>query len=108
MITIDDFAKVEIKIGTILSVEEIEGSDKLLKLQVDFGEESPRQVLSGIKTWFKPEDLTNQQAAFVTNLEPRQMMGLQSQAMILASHIGEEPPVLLGPQTETTPGAKIR
>lgn len=108
MITIDDFAKVEIKIGTILSVEEIAGSDKLLKLMVDLGEESPQQVLSGIKAWFRPEDLVNQQAAFVTNLEPRQMMGLQSQAMILASHLGDEAPVLLGPKISTTPGAKIR
>lgn len=49
MITIDDFAKIDLRVGTILEAEEIEGSDKLLKLQVDFGEEKPRQVLSGIK-----------------------------------------------------------
>lgn len=108
MITIDDFAKIEIKIGTILSAEEIEGSDKLLKLSVDFGEDSPRQVLSGIKAWYSPTDLIEQQAAFVTNLEPRQIMGLESQAMILASHTADKPPVLLGPKTPTTSGAKIR
>lgn len=108
MINIDDFSKIEIKIGTILSAEEIDGSDKLLRLQVDFGEDTPRQVLSGIKAWFSPSDLVNQQAAFVTNLEPRQIMGLQSQAMILASHLGDEPPVLLGPKSPTTPGSKIR
>lgn len=115
MINIEDFSKIEIKIGTILSAEEIEGSDKLIKLSVDFGEDPSassgrdhRQVLSGIKAWYKPEDLTGQQAAFVTNLEPRQMMSLESEAMILASHIADEPPILLGPKTPTTPGAKIR
>lgn len=107
-ITIDDFSKIEIKIGTIISAEEIDGSDKLIKLQVDFGEDTPRQVLSGIKAWFNPTDLVDQQAAFVTNLKPRQMMGLESEAMILASHIGDEAPVLLGPKSPTSPGAKIR
>ena len=56
MVTIDDFGKLEFKIGTVLEVEEIEASDKLLKLIVDFGEENPRQVLSGIKQHHKPEE----------------------------------------------------
>ena len=84
MITIDDFKKVEIKIGEILSVENIEGSDKLLKLKVNFGTEE-RQVLSGIKAYFPdPHALVGKRCPFVTNLEPRMMMGLESQAMILA------------------------
>lgn len=84
MITIDDFKKVEIKIGEILSVENIEGSDKLLKLKVNFGTEE-RQVLSGIKAYFPdPQQLVGKRCPFVTNLEPRIMMGLESQAMILA------------------------
>lgn len=106
MITIEDFKKVEMKIGKILEVEEIEGSDKLLKLKVDFGEESPRQVLSGIKAWYKPEDLAGKQACFVTNLEPRQMMGLESQAMIMA--VGNESPVLIVPNNEVSLGSSIR
>ena len=86
MITIEDFQKVEIKAGKILSVEVIEGSDKLLKLSVDFGEENPRQVVSGIKKYFPdPQTLVGTTCAFITNLEPRQIMGLESQAMILAS-----------------------
>lgn len=108
MINIDDFTKVEITIGTILQVEEIAGSDKLLRLVVDFGEDQPRQVLSGIKAWYSPDQLVNTQAAFVTNLQPRQMMGLESQAMILASHVEGQPPIILAPKSATNPGAKIR
>jgi methionyl-tRNA synthetase len=86
MITFDEFAKVEITIGKILSAEPVEGSEKLLKLSVDFGEENPRQVVSGIAKYFP--DLTlliGSTHPFVTNLEPRMIMGLESQAMILAA-----------------------
>ena len=85
-ISIDDFKKVEIRIGHIMSAEPISGSEKLLKLSVNFGEEVPRQVLSGIATHFPdPQALIDKKCAFVTNLAPRQMMGLESQAMILAT-----------------------
>ena len=84
-ITIDDFAKIEIKAGKIISAEKIENSEKLLKLSVDFGEETPRQVLSGISKFFPNEgDLVGKTCSFVTNLVPREMMGMESQAMILA------------------------
>ncbi len=106
MINIEDLAKVEIKLGRILSVEEIEGSEKLYKLSVDFGEEIPRQVLSGIKKYFEKDFLLNKQFAFVTNLEPRKMMGLESQAMILAT--GEESLALLSPTTEMPNGSQMR
>ena len=86
MITIEDFAKVEMKIGEILSVELIPESEKLLRLSVNFGEEHPRQVLSGISKYFpEPHILVGKRCAFVTNLAPRMMMGLESQAMILAT-----------------------
>ena len=91
MITIDEFKKVEVRAGKILSVEEIEGSDKLLKLSVDFGSASAegyggiKQILSGIKRYFSDtQELVGTTCAFVTNLEPRQMMGLESQGMIMA------------------------
>lgn len=84
-IPIDDFKKVEIKIGKILAVEIIPESEKLLKLSVDFGEEEPRQILSGIKNYFEdPQVLVGRLCPFVTNLEPRKMMGLESNGMILA------------------------
>lgn len=107
MISIDDFAKVEIKVGTVLEAEFIEGSDKLLKLKVDLGEEESRQVLSGIKQWYKPEQLIGKQFVFVSNLEPRMMMGLESQAMIMAAGT-EKKPVLLKPASKVPPGTKVR
>jgi len=67
MITIDDFIKVELKVGTVLEASEIEGSDKLLKLKVDLGEKKPRQILSGIKKWYKSEKLIGKQFIFVAN-----------------------------------------
>src|SRR3989344_2465454 len=85
-INIEDFKKVEMKIGEILSAEAIEGSEKLLKLRVDFAEEKPRQVLTGIARYFPdPAVLVGKKCAFVINLPPREMMGLESQAMILAA-----------------------
>jgi methionyl-tRNA synthetase len=90
MISIDDFKKVEITVGKILSAEFIEGSEKLLKLSVDFGEERPRQVVSGIRKYFaEPETLIGVKCGFVTNLEPRPLMGLVSEAMILAASTDE-------------------
>lgn len=170
MITIDDFAKLEFKVGTVISAEEIEGSEKLLKLRVDFGpkvqnldivtleeqqnvtssqqdstdrisaqvfdseegaleaqtrraeihtnnsssnnseseeQNDIRQILSGIKQWFKPEDLVGKQFVFITNLAPRKMMGLESQGMIMAAE-GEDRPAPLTPIEKVPNGSKIR
>ena len=106
-ISIDDFKKVEITVGEILSAEPIEGSDKLLKLRVNFGSEE-RQVLSGIAKFFPaPQDLVGKRCLFVTNLAPRQMMGLESQAMILAAGgEGEEPFILF--ETSAPAGTRAR
>lgn len=91
-INYDDFKKVEIRIGQILTVESIENSDKLLKLSVDFAEEVPRQIISGISKYFpEPQVLINKKCAFVTNLEPRSLMGLESNGMILAVGGGDKP-----------------
>jgi methionyl-tRNA synthetase len=85
LIKFDDFSKVDIRIGTVISAEEIEGSEKLLKLIVDFGDIGKKQILSGIKEWYSPNDLVEKQLPFVVNIEPRKMMGLESQGMILAA-----------------------
>lgn len=89
----EDWKKVEIKIGKILSAEKIEKSEKLLKLSVDFAEVSgPRQIVSGIAKYFPNEvDLVGKKCAFVTNLEPKPLMGLESNGMILAVGGGDEP-----------------
>lgn len=85
-ITYDDFAKLEIKLGTIKAVEVVEGADKLLRLEVDFGEEEVRQILSGIREYFEVEQtLVGKQCPFITNLAPRTIRGFESNGMILAA-----------------------
>lgn len=105
--TIDDFAKIEIRIGTILTAEYIEGSDKLLKLSVDFAEAEPRQILSGIRKYYELEQLIGKQCPFVVNLEPRKMRGLYSNGMILAARTGEDGLALLHPNMGTDNGAHV-
>lgn len=106
MITIDDFGKLEFKVGTVLEAYDIEQSERLLRLIVDVGEEKPRQILSGIKQHYSPDDLVGRQFVFITNLEPRMMMGLESNGMILAAD-GEKPVPLI-PQEKVPSGSKIR
>ena len=84
-ITIDEFKKLEIRIGHILSVEKVPDTEKLLKLSVDFGDETPRQIVSGIAGFFPDtQTLVGKKCAFAYNLEPRTIRGLESQGMILA------------------------
>jgi methionyl-tRNA synthetase len=86
MISIDEFAKIEVRVGTVKTAERVPDTDKLLRLMVDFGEESgPRQIISGINAYVnEPEDLIEKQLAFVTNLEPRTIRGLESNGMLFA------------------------
>ncbi len=104
--TIDEFQKVELKVGRIKEAERVEGSEKLLKLQVDLGTET-RQVLSGIAKAYAPEDLLGKDVVLVTNLDPRAMMGMESQGMILAAHGEGGEPVVLAPLKEVAPGSII-
>jgi methionine--tRNA ligase beta chain len=105
MITYDDFAKLEIKIGTILSAEKVEGADKLLKLQINLGDEE-RQVVAGIAEWYSPEELVGKQVPVLANLEPRKLRGVESQGMILAA--GDKTAVLLHPEKKVSNGAKVK
>ncbi len=87
MISIDHFHSVEMRMGRILTAERVPDTDKLLKLSVDFGEERPRQVISGIALYVPDlEKLIGRTCPFVTNLEPRTIRGLASEAMIVAVH----------------------
>lgn len=83
IITIDDFIKVKLIVGTILECEPVKGSNKLYKLSVDMGKLGKKQVLAGVAKFFKPEDLIGKQGAYVQNLKPRKLMGLESQGMML-------------------------
>jgi methionyl-tRNA synthetase len=106
-ISYDDFAKLEIKIGTITSVEVVEGADRLLKLTVDVAEEELRQIVSGIREYFEDIDsLVGKQCPFLTNLEPRTIRGLESQGMILAGGI-DDTFTLLHPGNKVPAGTKI-
>lgn len=137
MASIEEFKAIEMRVGTILSAERIEGADKLLRLMVDFGprtrpaietqgesvshEDAPggveagatpedrevRQILSGIAQWYKPEDLIGKQCPFVTNLAPRVIRGHESNGMILAVGVGESA-VLLHPDKPIEPGSALR
>ena len=85
MISIEDFKKIDIAVGKILSAEKVPETDKLLKLSVDMGEEKPRQIISGISLYFPDcSVLVGKKCMFVANLEPRIIRGLESQGMILA------------------------
>lgn len=105
--TIDDFQKIEIRLGTVLSIAVVEGADKLYILQVDLGEEKPRQILSGIREFVKEEELLNKQFPFVTNLAPRMLRGHESQGMILAGS-DESGLALLNPTKQLVNGTRLR
>ena len=104
----DDFAKLTIVVGTITAVEEVPDSNKLLKLTVDVGEETPRQILSGIKKYFAdPQTLVGVQTPFLINLETKVIAGLESQGMILAAS-SDTAFSLLTLSEALPPGSKIR
>lgn len=113
IISFDDFKKIEIRIGKILVAERVEGSDKLMRLEVDFGEEvapnlpAGRQVIAGIAQFYAPEALIGKECPFAYNLAPRVLKGLESQGMILCPS-DEAGPVLLHPDKEVPPGSLIK
>lgn len=89
MISIDEFSKIEVKVGTVLEAERVPDTDKLLRLVVDVGEEAPRQIVSGIAMYTEPEALIGKQLSFVTNLAPRRLRGLESNGMLFAAGDGD-------------------
>ncbi len=106
-INIDDFKKMEIKIGTILSAEKVPDADKLIKFSVDLGEETPRTILSGIATHYSDETvLVGKQVPVLSNLEPRTIRGIESQGMILYV-VGEDMLTTIEPGVKVTPGTKV-
>ena len=104
-ITFEDFAKLDIRVGTILEAEAVEGADKILKLVVDLGDEK-RTIAAGIAEFYTPEELIGKQVPVLTNLEPRTFRGVESQGMILAAD--DEKPILLHPDKQIPNGTKLR
>ena len=105
-INFEEFQKIDLRVGKIIEAEKIEGTDKLLKLKVDLGEEE-RQLVAGIAKFYQPEDLVGKEIVVVANLEPKTLRGVESQGMLLAADV-EGRPVLLKPDQEVPPGTKIR
>ena len=107
-ITIDDFAKIDLRVATVLEAERVKGADKLLRLVVDLGFEK-RQILAGIALAYKPESLIGRKVVIVANLQPRKLRGLESNGMIVAASIGtEDRPVLAGFHEEVENGARLK
>ncbi len=106
MIAFDDFKKVELKIARITEAEEVAGAEKLLKLQIELGGEK-RQIVAGIKKSYQAKDLIGREIVVVVNLEPRMVMGIESNGMLLAAS-DDSGPVLLGPDKDVPPGSGIK
>jgi methionyl-tRNA synthetase len=108
-ISYDDFKKLDARLGTVLVAEAVADSDKLIRFELDFGEEKPRQILSAIREWYpNPEQLVGKQMLFVINLAPRTIRGLESQGMLMAVDGIDGTPVFLVAERAAAPGSKVR
>lgn len=107
-ITFDDFAKIDMRAGTILAAEKVEKADKLLKLSVDLGEGTPRTIVSGIAQHFKPEEIVGKQVTVVANLAPRKMRGIESQGMILMTENNEGQLIFVAPAGKALAGGEVK
>ncbi len=108
-ISIEDFVKVELRVGQVLTAERVPKSDKLLRFTVDVGEAEPRQILAGIAEHYEPETMVGRKLVIVANLKPRKLRGLESQGMVLAASIGEEGRPVLATFAEDVPnGARLK
>ncbi|MBM3793778.1 MAG: methionine--tRNA ligase [Acidobacteria bacterium] len=107
-ITIDDFVKVDLRVGQVLSAERVKGSDKLLHLQIDIGEATPRTIVAGIAEAYTPEQMLGRKVAIVANLAPRKLKGIESQGMIVAASREGEKPTLAGFLEDVPVGARLK
>jgi methionine--tRNA ligase beta chain len=105
MINIEEFRRLELKVGTVLSAETHPNADRLLVLRVDLGSEE-RQIVAGIRRSYAAEELVGRQVVIVANLEPATLRGIESQGMLLAASDGERI-VILTPQKEVSAGSKV-
>jgi methionyl-tRNA synthetase len=107
-ITIDDFTKVELRVGQVISAERVKGADKLLHLKVDLAEAEPRSIVAGIAEAYAPEALIGRKVVIVANLAPRKLRGLTSNGMIVAASIEGGKPVLAGFLEDIPVGARLK
>jgi methionyl-tRNA synthetase len=107
LITIDDFVKVDMRVGKIIACEIVEKSDKLLKMQVDFGDFGKRQIFAGMRKFYQPEGLIGKLGVFVVNFKPRMIMGMESQGMMLSA-FSDQQAFILQPEKDIELGSKIK
>ena len=107
-IPIDDFLKVDLRVGLVLSAERVKGSDKLMHMKVDIGEPQPRTIVAGIAEAYAPEQLLNRRVVIVANLQPRKLKGIESNGMIVAASVNDGTPVLAGFHEDIPPGARLK
>jgi methionyl-tRNA synthetase len=106
-ITIDDFLRVDLRVGTIRKAEPHPNADRLVVLSVDLGEEQERQLVAGIRAHYEPESLVGKQIVVVANLKPAKLRGVESRGMILAA--SDDAGVhVLAPDAPTAPGSKVK
>lgn len=108
LITIDDFAKVDLRCGIVLSAERVKGADKLLHLKVDIGEPEPRSIVAGIAQSYGPEEIVGKRVTIVANLQPRKLRGIPSQGMIVAASMPGDKSALATFAEEVPPGARLK
>ncbi|MGC8795311.1 MAG: methionine--tRNA ligase subunit beta, partial [Bryobacteraceae bacterium] len=106
-ISIEEFAKVDMRVGQVLAAERVKGADKLLKLEVDLGEEKPRSIVAGIAEAYQPEQLIGRKVVVVANLEPRKLRGIVSDGMVVAATPPGGLPVLIGPWEDVPVGTRL-
>jgi methionyl-tRNA synthetase len=107
-ISIDDFAKVDMRVGQVLAVERVKGADKLLQLKVDIGEPEPRTLVAGIAEAYTPEQLIGRKVVIVANLQPRKLRGIESNGMIVAASVEGGKPMLAGFLEDVPVGARLK
>jgi methionyl-tRNA synthetase len=107
-IGIEDFSKVELRVGLVLSAERVKGADKLMHMKVDIGEAEPRSIVAGIAEAYTPEQLVNRKVVIVANLQPRKLRGIESNGMIVAASVEGGKPVLAGFHEDIPVGARLK
>jgi len=107
-ISYDDFAKLEIRVGTVVAAEHIPDTEKLLKCTVDFGDFGMRTIVSGIALFRKPEEIVGKQLPYIVNLATRMLRGVESQGMLLAASPGGDGLALLLPDVPVPNGTKLK
>ncbi|ACL11173.1 methionine--tRNA ligase subunit beta [Desulfurococcus amylolyticus] len=105
LIGIDEFQKIDLRVGLVKSAEKVPGSEKLIRLIVDLGELGERQIIAGLGKWYQPEFFQGKYVIIVANLKPKKMMGFESQGMLLATDT--DPPVIATVEKTVKPGARL-